>query len=81
MSDPLDTVLGRLSDALNGLDDLDLDRVSTADERAVSEWEKTITTLMGEIMAWQRSHSPEAEEAASDMDWERRIDEAREEWR
>lgn len=77
--DAADAMLSGLSDAINAF--TDLEDLTPVDERTCAEWEARIDALMGEIQTWQRSHSPEAEEAASDMDWERRIDEAREEWR
>lgn len=78
-NDVADAMLSGLSTAINAF--TDLEDLAPADERMCAEWEARLDALMGEILAWQRSHSPEAEEAASDMDWERRIDEAREEWR
>ena len=81
MTTPLDILLGLLSDATNAVSDLDTDDISTADLGLFSTWEAKIDAITSEIQAWQSAHSHEAEESASDMDWERRIDEAKEEGR
>ena len=67
--DNLDDVTSGLSDALNALglilcwDDLPID----------NKWETRIANILGEIMRWRDSLSPEAEQAVLDADTDRRL--------